>query len=626
MKINYQYASPSMCLHKDNKATLGFSPDLSRKENVSFLGHLKHPLIFRDAMLMLREIVISNAMQQVKPRTQFFEWLNKEIDATISKYEIVLSEIRNDLEGQIELQRQKRLEKETELMRLKQLQSEINQKIDQYDVWSDYNKIERDFWKFIKQRDFDLWMVLDPVITVHKDQVSFEAFSIDESIYGCLSIPIEEFELLKEPSLGTTNIDFSAQLATELERFRTYEEVTLSVNPEGFKTKTKEMPEHIEKKIDLPDTWIKGFTQVSSAAILKGINLDITPSDFYDICSFLKRHKAKTSPRYMKWILIPEQPIKILFEPFQKELVLHSIYHGTKKREEKIWGRRRWLTAEKLIPLAKGFQIRFLGFGMPQFIIADLEVMKMTIGLSSWSSNDWVKGTAFSIMAGFIGEGNYQSVYQLLKEKRNMSIKEISDTLGQSAKQSRSGIGMLLKKGEGYYDMNQNTIRFRQLLNTPVPQEFYQSTGQEEAVQGLLKETLDTFTVKKQQNGTCSFFNSYSDTFTRTTSNASSKHNSSYNYNSSSNYNDSSNYNGSSSYTNSSNRTYTKTNTRIVLDEDGQVKEVHCNCREFNKGARNISSPCSHILALYLMSAKIFALPLEPQKEYTINDIMEILL
>lgn len=75
-------------------------------------------------------------------------------------------------------------------------------------------------------------------------------------------------KLLQKPVLGTTNIDFSAKLAKEIERFRTYNDVKLSVNPEGFTVDTGVIPEHMEKKIDLPETWIKGFNQVSSAASL----------------------------------------------------------------------------------------------------------------------------------------------------------------------------------------------------------------------------------------------------------------------------------------------------------------------------------------------------------------------
>ena len=68
MQVNYKYASPSQCRQVDNQTTLGFSPDLSRDEKVSFLGKLKHPLLFRDAMLMLRDIVVSDMSKKQKER------------------------------------------------------------------------------------------------------------------------------------------------------------------------------------------------------------------------------------------------------------------------------------------------------------------------------------------------------------------------------------------------------------------------------------------------------------------------------------------------------------------------------------------------------------------------------
>ena len=55
------------------------------------------------------------------------------------------------------------------------------------------------------------------------------------------------------------------------------------------------------------------------------IDIEITPIDMYDICSFLRRHKAHKSPRYMKWILEPGNRIRILFEPWGKELELNAI-------------------------------------------------------------------------------------------------------------------------------------------------------------------------------------------------------------------------------------------------------------------------------------------------------------
>lgn len=602
MKIKYDYASPSECFESENGKTLGLSADLSRQEKVSFSGKLKHPLVFRDAMLMLREIVISDTTPKKKERVEFFEWLEGEIERRILTHEQYMPQVRDELKENMNKLIDEMKEKDNEIKSLITLKNEIKKEIDENSIWQDYNKLERNFWNFIKDRDYDLWFVLDPVITVHKDIVSFEAFSIDESIYGCLSVDMDEFELMQEPKLGTTNIDFSFKLAREIERFRTYNEVNLNVNPEGFTVDNGVMPDHVEKKIDLPETWIKGFNQVSAAASLGGIDLELTKADMYDICAFLRKHKEKESPRYMKWILEPGKNIKILFEPFKKVLTLQSVYNGDKKREEKIWGRRRWLVIEKVLPLADSFKVRLLGFGMPQFITARMGKMNMTIGFTSWSSNDWVKGTAFNIMGGFIGEGNYKKVYELLKEKRALSIEEIYSELSEDSKSDcMAGIGMLLKKGEGYYDSVNDKVRFRRLINEELPKEMYETTQIEKNVQKHIDGSLDKFRMSVNEDGEYKF------THSMKTPNPKK---------------------GKWSYyrTPDFDREFDDTETEMSIDMDGAITHVKCNCKTFKKGAKNISEPCDHILALYLISNKFLKVKIDSGKEYKINDIMEKLL
>ena len=587
MKVNYKYASPSRCMQAGDKATLGLSPDLSRDEKVSFSGKLKHPLLFRDAMLMLREIVISDTGMKTKERPEYFEWLDQEIERRINEHKEYMPNVREALKKEIDTYDVQLFHQNHEIKKLLDIQKNLQKQIDDYDAWKDYNKIERDFWKFIKDRDYSLWFVLDPVITVHNDQVSFEAFSIDESIYGCLSVAMDEFDLLQKPALGTTNIDFSVKLEKEMQRFRSYTDVTLSINPEGFTVDNDIVPEYVEKKIDLPDTWIKGFNQVSSAAALSGIEIELSPSDMYDICALLRKHKEKKSPRYMKWILEPGQRVQIVFEPFGTVITLNAVYNGQQRREEKIWGRRRWLVTEKLIPLSKAFYVRLLGFGMPQFIRADMGTMQMVIGFSSWSSNDWVKGTAFNIMAGFTGMGCYDRVYPLMKNKRCLSMNEIYNNIpGTKNNKTKAGIGMLFRRGEGYFDIASNKVRFRQLCNTPIPEELYEVTDIERDVQKYSKLTFDNMTVRYTQRKEFIFSTKYSQ-----------------------------------------HGLVPSDNTEIVIDQDGQITKVDCCCSKFKRGEKNISDPCAHILALYVASFKLLKLKnLEYDKEYKINDIMEMLL
>jgi len=601
LKVAYKYASPSMCLKKNGCTTLGLSPDVSRDEKVSFWGKLKNPLKFRDAMLMLRQIVISDGSRKQKQRPEFFAWLDREIESRIQEHEKYLPGVREEIQNKIDGLQNERSIKDSEIAKLQSIKQDLQKEIDKYDVWRDYYLLERKFWTFIKNRDKDLWFVLDPVITVHPDLVSFEAFSIDESIYGCLSIEMDEFEMLQDPKLGTTNIDFSSKLGKEIERFRTYSNVELSVNPEGFSVDTGVTPEYMEKKIDLPETWIKGFNQVSSAANLNGVTVSLDPTDMYDICSFLRRHKTNQSPKYMKWVMEKNKHVRIIFEPYETVLELKTIYTGNKNREEKIWGRQRWLVAEKLIPLSKSFTVKLLGFGMPQFIIADLGKIKMTIGFSSWTSNDWVKGTAFNIMSGFIGSGYYSDVYNLLKKNRFMSIDAIHGEFnGKPKNEITSGIGSLLKRGEGYYDAVNNVVRFRKLCNEQIPKELYETTETEAAVKKLMDDGMNNFRMKLNENHEYIFTNSYPA--------PNEKHK---------NYRFENTDDGSSRMIPSN-----TVKTELIIDEDGQVSGLKCGCREWRKGPKNISSPCPHILALYMVSAKFTQLTPEPNREYKINDIL----
>ncbi len=573
MQINYEYVSPSVCLQEGDQITLGLSPDLSRKEKVSFVGKLKDPLIFRDAMLMLREIVISDTRIKKKDYKDFFAWFNQELDRRMLDHQKYLKGYKNDLEVNMESLKGELIDIDKNINNVYSKIKKSNQKLANFHIWDNYHNIEREFWKYIQYRDKNLWYVLDPVITVHPDQVSFEAFSVDESTYGCLSIDKKEFKIVGKPQLGTTNIDFSTKLAKEIERFRTYNDVELSINPEGLVVDSGVTPEHLEKKIDLPESWIKGFNQVSAAASLGGIEIEISPVDMYDICSFLRRHKANHSPRSMKWILEPNKRIRIIFEPWNKELKLSTIYNGKKKRNERIWGRRRWLIVEKIIPISKSFKIRLLGFGMPQFLIANLGPMKMTIGLTSWSANDWVKGTAFNILGGFIGKGS-DVVYDLLKKNRVMTIGEITTQIKSSTLQeNRSGLGMLLRKGLAYFDPIINAYRFRQLLNVPLPKTLYEGSKLETEVLSLLKSPKNKYNLHLNHNSEIIA------------------------------------------------EDFHETKVRIRFDQDGQIAKVKCDCKDFKKGPRNISAPCSHILALYITSVKFLDLPFKSGKRYSFKEL-----
>ena len=129
MQVNYKYASPSQCRQVDNQTTLGFSPDLSRDEKVSFLGKLKHPLLFRDAMLMLRDIVVSDMSKKQKERPEYFEWLDQEIERRIQAHKEYAPKIRQALKQKMDVYEGELLKQNTEIKKLLDIQKNLKSQI-----------------------------------------------------------------------------------------------------------------------------------------------------------------------------------------------------------------------------------------------------------------------------------------------------------------------------------------------------------------------------------------------------------------------------------------------------------------------------------------------------------------
>jgi len=108
------------------------------------------------------------------------------------------------------------------------------------------------------------------VITVHRDRIFFEAFSQDQSSYVSLIVDPAVFEPMGEVVCGTTNIDFTAWLWGALGELRTSRSTTFRIGPEGMEVRTSSAGGRFEKKVELPETWVRGFLQVQAAMGMPG--------------------------------------------------------------------------------------------------------------------------------------------------------------------------------------------------------------------------------------------------------------------------------------------------------------------------------------------------------------------
>ena len=64
---------------------------------------------------------------------------------------------------------------------------------------------------------------------------------------------------------GTTNVDYSWDLYHHFQSLRSYRETRFRIDPQGFEVATGERPDYREEKIDLPNSWLRGFMQIQAA-------------------------------------------------------------------------------------------------------------------------------------------------------------------------------------------------------------------------------------------------------------------------------------------------------------------------------------------------------------------------
>lgn len=130
---------------------------------------------------------------------------------------------------------------------------------------------------------------------------------------------------------------------------------------------------------------------------------------------------------------------------------------------------------------------------------------------------------------------------------------------------------MIFKREEGIFNIVDNKACFRRLCKDDIPKKSYKTIPIELKVKEHMEDEMDDFRAMFTENNEFIFSHKFK------------KPNSKYKK-----------YYG----TNEFNKEFDLTGTILKIDNDGQIVNVKCNCKKFNKVTRNISEPCLHILAL----------------------------
>ena len=462
---------------KANESALSIGTDLNR-DPVYMSGQVIPSRAFAQAMLVLGAVVKIQRPAK-KDHSAYQAWVSQE-------YLRIFQERSPDFlaEQAVLVARRKELnEKRDNLnLRLHSLQSFVNSKKKAYFDW-------------LFENDRNAWIVLDPIVSVQKDGTFFEAFSGDESIYARVFLPHSALDSTEKPSLGTTNIDFSLLLEREFDRVRSYRPMSLTVGLKSVDFKTEAALVE-EEKIPLPETWVRGLVEVQSVLALAPTTFEMSSDALSEIIARLQSEKEKSGPRSLKFLLKPNQPIRIEIEPWGEVFADDWCnFNGDNEATVRIWGRRRLAVLKDILVGTSRVKVHFLGSGMPSFWTVIKDGVELTIGLSGWTSNDWASKAKFSsfIPTANVKEEHIPLALEAIVKNGSITTSELAKNLSVSVGEASVLLQKLCLQGKAMFDPDRNLYRWRDLFPTL---DLYVDDDSSREMRGALAN-LSLFKLKK---------------------------------------------------------------------------------------------------------------------------------
>ena len=391
-----------------------------QRDAVQFSGKLKQPLAFREALATLFAIVGSDYRYVPKDRTAY-----------------------------------------TAFMQMRR--SNQNQGL---------AKAYRAYFDWLLRNDPLAYLILDPVISVHPDAVVMEVFSKDEGCYASLSFNHSFFASEGQVQYGTTNIDFSPDLAQGIEQIRSFRETQLTIGQQavGLTSQTAEaLPnsEVIEKRINVPQSWLRGFLQVQSSAQLAADVFYLKPLDLYNALRYLRLHAdVKGKRRGLRIELEPKQAPRLVLEPH--DVVINGsaeAYQGKVAKVVRLWGRRRLQLIKRFLPYTQSIEVRLLGNGMPSFWILRGEGMTLTVAITGFTASNWSQALNFDLLLPRRADSlaTLKTVTSHLQSVWVAPLNEIANHTGLEVVACRAALQQACQQGLVTYDAAHQVYRYRPL-------------------------------------------------------------------------------------------------------------------------------------------------------------------
>ncbi|MBD0421457.1 SWIM zinc finger family protein [Streptomyces sp. TRM S81-3] len=142
---------------------------------------------------------------------------------------------------------------------------------------------------------------LDPVVTGNGDRLRFESFSGCGGVYARLDVLQAGLDG-GEVGHGTTNVDVNNPLREALSRIGADDPLHLRVGPEELAVTTLDGPV-VEKKVPLPDRWLRGFAEAQVIAAGFDLRAELDAGEAVRFLRSLPRGGGRGGAVAPRWVV-----------------------------------------------------------------------------------------------------------------------------------------------------------------------------------------------------------------------------------------------------------------------------------------------------------------------------------
>ena len=251
-----------------------------------------------------------------------------------------------------------------------------------------------------------------------------------------------------------------------------------------LKSKRRTKKRSSRRKINVPDSWIRGFLQVQSSAMLPRHSFKMKPMDLYNLLRHLRMNKdIKGKRRGILIELVPGEPPRMVLEPWGTVIECGAgIYTGKQSKVIRVWGRRRLMLLRRMLPLVDEVEVHLTGSGLPSFWVLRAGQMTFTFGLTGFNASNWSQAVNFDLLLPREPSetGELKKMVKHLAKSWSGDRAELAKATKTDAEKMLSQLQQGCQDGQLMFDIADNVYRLRPLTSQPLELEKYEFRNRHE--------------------------------------------------------------------------------------------------------------------------------------------------